>query len=438
MTADGVTTSTVTVTLRNALNNPAVGVTATLSQGSGHSTISAASGPSDLNGQITFTVKSTVAETVTYTATAAGLQVTQTAQVAFAPGTTTQLVFSAQPGSATAGSTFGQQPVVEIEDANGNLITSGSDSTINVTMSITAGGGSLQGTTTVAAIGGIASFTDLRIDASGTHTLRAAGTVAINGAIGADSGTFNVSPAAADRIAFTAAPTSSTAGVESSNITATLKDQFGNDATRGTAVTITPVSTSSGSNKAFRDTSSATHNTFAITAGSSSVSFRYYDEKAGGYSLSITSDASSPSLTNPAPIAFTVNPAAASQLTLSGATSSAAGVNSSALTATMRDAFGNLATRGGDVTITPTSDSAGAQEGVQDGRRRRAADLHDHGGHLDGELPLLRRGRRRAHDQPHELGDGADAREPVGGLHGHRRRSRPDRRLGRHLVDRRA
>ena len=69
VTADGVSSTTITLTLQDALGRPTPGKLVTLSQGSGHSVIS---GPNpsvtDSSGQITFTVVDQVAETVTYSA----------------------------------------------------------------------------------------------------------------------------------------------------------------------------------------------------------------------------------------------------------------------------------------------------------------------------------------------------------------------------------
>ena len=69
-TADGVDTSTVTVTLLSSGSLPVPNKTVTLSQGAGHSIITPAATPnvSDVNGQVTFTVTDTKAETVTYSA----------------------------------------------------------------------------------------------------------------------------------------------------------------------------------------------------------------------------------------------------------------------------------------------------------------------------------------------------------------------------------
>ena len=61
--------STITVTLNDAIGNPVSGKTVTLAKSGGSSAISAASGSSGVNGVVTFTVHDAVAETATYTAT---------------------------------------------------------------------------------------------------------------------------------------------------------------------------------------------------------------------------------------------------------------------------------------------------------------------------------------------------------------------------------
>jgi kumamolisin len=69
VTADGVSSTTITLTLQDSLGRPTPGKLVTLIQGSGHSVIS---GPTPSvtgsSGQITFTVVDQVAETVTYSA----------------------------------------------------------------------------------------------------------------------------------------------------------------------------------------------------------------------------------------------------------------------------------------------------------------------------------------------------------------------------------
>jgi hypothetical protein len=84
-------------------------------------------------------------------------------------GIPTQLAVRTQPVGGTVGSALATQPVVEIRDAGGNLVTS---STASITATIAATDGTLGGTTTVSAVGGVATFSGLTITGvAGTKTL---------------------------------------------------------------------------------------------------------------------------------------------------------------------------------------------------------------------------------------------------------------------------
>jgi len=86
------------------------------------------------------------------------------------PGASTRLTILTQPSTnATAGVVFAQQPVIRIEDAFGNLQTT--DSTTVVTAAIATGSGTLQGTTNITAVGGLASFTNLFHNVATTLTI---------------------------------------------------------------------------------------------------------------------------------------------------------------------------------------------------------------------------------------------------------------------------
>jgi hypothetical protein len=101
--ANGSSTSTITVTLRDALNFSVSGQTVTLSQNvGGSSSISAASGTSDVNGIVTFTVKDSTVQNVTYTASSGGVTVTQTASVSFV---STTILKTFNPNSIAANGT---------------------------------------------------------------------------------------------------------------------------------------------------------------------------------------------------------------------------------------------------------------------------------------------------------------------------------------------
>jgi hypothetical protein len=87
----------------------------------------------------------------------------------------TRFVFSTEPSStATAGSAIAAQPVVEAEDAGGNLGINFDSATVTGSqVSLTVSAGTLAGTTTVDASGGAATFSGVTITQPGTYTLTA-------------------------------------------------------------------------------------------------------------------------------------------------------------------------------------------------------------------------------------------------------------------------
>lgn len=125
VTADNTDTATVTVTLRDSQNNTISGKAVTLSQGSGSSTITATQGTSDANGVATFTVKSTKAEIVTYTATAGNVNLSlHPVPVTFTPGTasgTTSQIMASKANTSANGSSA-VTITVTVKDLNGNAI----------------------------------------------------------------------------------------------------------------------------------------------------------------------------------------------------------------------------------------------------------------------------------------------------------------------------
>jgi hypothetical protein len=164
------------------------------------------------------------------------------------PGAATTLVFSTQPGGATAGAPFGQQPVVKTQDSVGNDTTAGLPTHLDVTVTLSAGTGSLQGTTTLdigtAAGNGIVGYTDLRIDSAGSKQL----TASASGLTSAVSDSFTVTAGALAEIRIS--PTTATiASGGSQNYTAEGFDGSGNslgDVTGDTTFTIEPDGSCSG------------------------------------------------------------------------------------------------------------------------------------------------------------------------------------------------
>jgi hypothetical protein len=88
-----------------------------------------------------------------------------------------QLAFAQQPTGAMVGVTLIPAVTVDIEDASGNIVATGSGASGSVTVSLTTpAGATLSGIATVAAQNGVATFSDLSISAPGTYTLTASAT----------------------------------------------------------------------------------------------------------------------------------------------------------------------------------------------------------------------------------------------------------------------
>jgi hypothetical protein len=259
-----------------------------------------------------------------------------------------------QPASATAGSAFGVQPVVEISDDFGHSITQGPDATASVTASIQSGCGTLQGTTTVGASGGVASFTDLRIDCAGPHVLQftksdTSGSYAGTGQMTVATASFDVAPGPATGLAYTSSTTSLTSG-SSRTLTVEVRDAYDN-----------------------RVTSSAASVHFARNSGPGTVSDLPADVTAvagvasktvsGALAGSITITASSTGLPSAA-TTFDVVPGAPKKLVYTSTTASVASGSSKTITAKVTDAAGNTITSPNFSVTFAKSSGAGTVSGL--------------------------------------------------------------------------
>lgn len=235
------TLSTVTVTARDGSGNPATGYTGTV-----HftSTDPQAVLPADYtflagdNAVRTFTngvqLRTVGTRTITATDTVTGTITGVHSDVSVTANTAVQLVFTTQPGSATAGAAFLTQPVVRTRDAHGNNSTVGIVGVVPVTIALSSGAGSLSGVTTPdvgpAGTPGVASFSGLRIDnASDAKTLTASAT--LNGsAVNVASSSFTVAPAVADHLAIQVQPPATVAAGATMTPAPVIRilDQFNN------------------------------------------------------------------------------------------------------------------------------------------------------------------------------------------------------------------
>src|SRR5256885_3722592 len=124
------------------------------------------------------------------------------------PGTATQLAFTQQPRTTVAGATISPAVQVTALDPAGNPVTSFTGS-VTVALGNNLGGSTLSGTTTTAAVGGVATFVELRLNKTGTgYTL----TAIASGLTPPSSTAFDITPGTATQLAFTVQPTNTEAG----------------------------------------------------------------------------------------------------------------------------------------------------------------------------------------------------------------------------------
>jgi hypothetical protein len=350
------TTTTVGVTI-----SPAVEVTAqddfgnTATSFTGDVTVAIGTNPSGggvlsgtltraaVDGVATFTDLRIDRSGIGYTLAASAMGLAGTTSVAFdinANGSV-MLVFTIQPPtSAQAGVAI--TVAVTAQDPMGNTYTTFTDD-VTVTLGANPPGGALAGTTTVAAVAGVATFPDLSIAKVGTgYRLQAT-----SGTIPSPLSTaFSITPAPASQLAFTVQPTTTTVGVTiSPAVEVTALDQFGNTAT-GFAGDVT---VAIGTNPTGGTLGGTT--TVAAVSGVATFSNLDIDKTGGGYTLV----AMSGSLTQATSTAFTIVTAPATQLvfTVQPSTTTAGVTIRPAVEVTARDAAGNTYTNfTGDVTVT--------------------------------------------------------------------------------------
>ncbi|MEI6606292.1 MAG: glycine-rich domain-containing protein [Verrucomicrobiota bacterium] len=223
----------ITITAQDASNATATGFTGTVTFGgtagitgtSASFTAGVLSGlnvtPTVAGDNLTFTVNDGMSHTGSATITTTS------------PGAANKLAFTTQPGGGAAGSAWATQPVVTVQDANGNTVT-GSSASITLVKKSATGTGTLSGTATVAASNGMATFSGLSLDKTGAgYQLSATG----DGLTGADSTTFSITSGAATHLTISGFP-SSQAVSQAGSVTVTAKDVYDNTAT-GYAGTVT-------------------------------------------------------------------------------------------------------------------------------------------------------------------------------------------------------
>ena len=295
------------------------------------------------------TLKTTPSQSITVNDIADSSK-TGTTSVAVA-GAATKVVFSSQPGGGTGGTPWTNQPVVTIQDANGNTVTS-STATVTLAISANPGGGTLTCTTNpLAASSGVATFAGCTINKLGTgYTLIATAT----GLTSATSTSFNVTVGAAAQLAFTTQPSGGTAAVAwATQPAVTVQDAGGNTVTSSSASVTLAVGTNPGGG-----TLTCTTNPVTASSGVATFAGCKINKSGAGYTLA----ASSAGLTSGTSGTFTITAGAATQL---GFTTQPAGATGGTAwttqpVATIQDANGNTVTSSSaSVTLAISTNPSG-------------------------------------------------------------------------------
>ncbi len=356
-------TPSVVVTARDALGNTATSytgaVTMAIAPGTG-------TGGAALSGN---TIVGAVAGVATFPglnidlvgtayrlrATAAGLTTATSATFNVTAGTATQLAFTAQPSNTPAAASITPAVQVTARDAQGNPVTSFTGTvTITITGGTGTGGAVLSGTTSAAAVAGVATFSNLSINLAGSAYTLTATSAPLTAAT---SSAFNVTASTATQLAFTVQPGNTTAGIGiTPSVQVTARDGQGNTVTSFTGSVTVAITAATG-------TTGATLSGVAVRAAVAGVATfpgLSIDSAGTGYTLRGTSGA----LTAATSSTFNITAGAASQLafTIQPVTTTA-GVAIPTPRVTARDAVGNIATSFfGAVTlqITPLTGTTGA------------------------------------------------------------------------------
>jgi hypothetical protein len=260
--------------------------------------------------------------------------------IAIAPAATSQMVFQSIPTTGTAGVVLASVKVA-LKDAFGNIATG---DTSTVTLGIATGPASFTSASTlsVAAVNGVATFSNLILNKSGKYTLNAA-----DGALPVPvSGTITINAAPATQLVLLQSPTTGTAGVAlAPAVKVAVEDQFGNLVNAFSTVTLT---ISSGT-----FASGSTTATAGVSGGIATFSSLIINA-AGNYTFS-ASDGTMSGMS----FGVTINPAVASKLAFQQAppaTGTAGTALSPAVAVAVQDKYGNVVTGNkSNVTLTLSS-----------------------------------------------------------------------------------
>jgi len=247
-----------------------------------------------------------------------------------------QLSFIAQPSNVIAGNIITPAVQVAVEDAYGNLV---GNSNIQVSLSLYNTSIQLQGSTTMNAQNGIATFSNIFVNVAANGLKLMAVSAGLTGCL---SNSFNVTPGAPSSLTIYTQPQVLVAGSCSSSVAFQAYDQYGNQATFSQQ-TLLGLSSSGSTSLSFYSDSSCTKNISQINMaqGAGNGSFYFSGTAVGSGTLNVTGSNLTPGQQNE-----TINVGPATQLAF---TSQPTQINAGqfftpAMSVQVQDNFGNPVT----------------------------------------------------------------------------------------------
>jgi uncharacterized repeat protein (TIGR03803 family) len=250
------------------------------------------------------------------------------------PATGDHLGFGLPPSGTNAGRAISPGVIVKLFDSFGNLVTGDSGDQVSLIISSGPGGFAPGSTTTATVDGGIATFSNLVFDTTGTYTLAESATGQLTGP---NSSSFTVLPGPAKQLMFSVQPGDSMAGgAINPAVQVQVFDGYGNLETGDNNDQVT-LAVASGPG------SFAPGSTTTVSASGGVATFSGLElNKAGaGYTLRALATGMITAISSP----FAVTPGPATQLLLSSLPLNPVVADSAASIAlTLLDATGNVAT----------------------------------------------------------------------------------------------
>jgi len=335
----------------NTVPSAADQVDVELESNSAGGTLSGTSPVDAVNGVATFADLSIAQVGTGYTLRASSGVLASTTSPAFSVTAIvdTVLLFTVQPVATQAGAAIAPAIQVTAQDGLGNTVT-GFTGDVTIAIGSNPGGGTLSGTTSAAAVAGVATFPDLHIDKTGTGYSLAATSPAL-GAVASTSFDVTAGPVSASLSTLSALPDTIAAsvGASTSTLAVTARDALANPIPSATVVLA-----ASGSGNSLTQPP-ATTNASGVAAGtlsSTAVGSKIVSATVNGVAISQT-DTVTVTPGGAAALVFTVQPTN---------TAAAATINagSGGVVVTAHDSFANTASGfSGTVTVAIAANPAG-------------------------------------------------------------------------------